>query len=351
VTTLLALRRSSGRARRAAGFGIALAVAMSFGTAAYAEPTAADKETARGLMATGRKDRGKGDLQGALKAFTAADAIMHVPTTGLEVARSQAALGLLVEARDTALQVARSPSAAGEPAPFKAARDAASSLGDELAGRIPSLTVTVKNAPEGATTALSIDGVKIPAEATGEPRKLNPGHHVVTARAGTAEGKEEVDLAEQESKTIAVTLGPGDANAAAATSDATPAEPEPPAAPEQGRPPLSRALVLGGFGLAGVGVVVGTVTGILSLSKTSSIKGSSACEGSVCNPSEDGDISSAHTTATISTVAFVAAGAGAAAGVVGLLLHAPSATPDKEQPTAWIEPTVGLGMLGVRGRF
>jgi hypothetical protein len=328
---------------------MALVVAMSFGATAYAEPTAADKETARGLMATGRKDRTKGDLQGALKAFTAADAIMHVPTTALEVARSQAALGLLVEARDTALQVARSPAAPGEPAPFKAARDAASTLGDELAGRIPSLSVTVKNAPEGATTALSIDGVKIPLEATGEPRKLNPGHHVVTAKAGSAEGKEEVDLAEQESKTIAITLAAGEG--AAATSDAAP-EPAPAAAEEpSGRSPLSKALVLGGFGVAGVGVVVGTVTGILSLSKTGSIKGSSACEGSVCNPSEDGDISSARTTATISTVAFVAAGVGAAAGVVGLLLHGPSASPQTEQPSAWIEPTVGLASLGVRGRF
>jgi len=73
----------------AASLGLASAVAA-------AEPSPADKETARGLMAEGRSGRDKGDLKGALKAFAAADSIMHVPTTGVEVARTQAALGQLV---------------------------------------------------------------------------------------------------------------------------------------------------------------------------------------------------------------------------------------------------------------
>ena len=86
---------------------VAASLALLFGAAeARAEPSASDKETARGLMATGRADRSNHDLAGALKAFTGADAIMHVPTTGLEVAKAQIDLGLLVEARDTALRVA-----------------------------------------------------------------------------------------------------------------------------------------------------------------------------------------------------------------------------------------------------
>jgi hypothetical protein len=338
---------SSDGLRRLARRAAVVAAVLTLSTAALAEPTAADKETARGLMATGRKDRAKGDLQGALKAFGAADAIMHVPTTGLEVARSQAALGLLVEARDTALQVSRTPAPPGEPAPFKAARDAATTLSEELAGRIPSLTVSLKNAPEGTT--LTVDGIRVPAEATSEPRKLNPGHHVVVAKAAAAEGKQEVDLAEQDAKTVTIELAAKESKAAA--NEPAP-EPAAPTEEPSERSPVAKALVFGGFGMAGVGVVVGSITGVLSLTKTSSIKGSSACEGSVCNPSEDGDISSARTTATISTVAFVAAGVGAAAGVVGLLMHDGSgAASEKEQPSAWIQPTVGLGTLGIRGRF
>ena len=45
---------------------------------------------------------------------------MHVPTTGYEVAHQEAALGMLVEARDMALRVTRLPAEAHEPAPFDA---------------------------------------------------------------------------------------------------------------------------------------------------------------------------------------------------------------------------------------
>lgn len=48
---------------------------------AHAEPTAADKETARTLMQDGRAKRTKGDHAGALEAFRAAHGIMKVPTT------------------------------------------------------------------------------------------------------------------------------------------------------------------------------------------------------------------------------------------------------------------------------
>ena len=64
-----------------------------------------DRETARTLMQQGRELTAKGDLKEALKRFKGADDIMHVPTTGLEVARTQAPLGLLVEARDTIARI------------------------------------------------------------------------------------------------------------------------------------------------------------------------------------------------------------------------------------------------------
>ncbi|MEO7109611.1 MAG: hypothetical protein ABI183_04150, partial [Polyangiaceae bacterium] len=95
-------------------------------------PTAADKDTARALMAQGADLRDKNDLKGALQSFQAADAIMHVPSTSLEVAKTAAALGQLVEARDAALAAARYPVNPGEPKPFVNARKEAQSLGDEL---------------------------------------------------------------------------------------------------------------------------------------------------------------------------------------------------------------------------
>ena len=51
----------------------ALGVALTVGEA-RAEPSAADRETARQLMEDGRALRDKNDLQGALQRFKAADA-------------------------------------------------------------------------------------------------------------------------------------------------------------------------------------------------------------------------------------------------------------------------------------
>jgi hypothetical protein len=49
------------------------------------------------------------DYAGALKAYEAAHAIMQVPSTGLPLAKAQLERGLLVEARDTLLQITRHP--------------------------------------------------------------------------------------------------------------------------------------------------------------------------------------------------------------------------------------------------
>jgi len=337
-----------------------VAASLAFASVASAGPSAADKETARGLMAQGRAARQKGDVQAALKAFEAADAIMHVPTTGLELARSQEAAGLLVEARDTALRVMRSPEKPGEPAPFKRAREEAGTLDSDIEARIPSLTIDVKNVPDGQTATVTLDGNELPSALIGEPRKLDPGHHVVVAKAGTAEGKEEVDVAEKETKTVTVTLPAQQAPAAAAPASepATAEAPPPPPAQPAGRSGTSKVLMFGGFGLAGVGVVAGTVTGILTMSKTNGIKNSPWCSGNQCNPYEHSDIQSAKTMATISTVSFIAAGAGAVVGVVGLLTGKsssdstePSEPAGDQDQSARIEPWVGLGSMGVRGRF
>jgi hypothetical protein len=55
-------------------------------SAALAEPSPGEKETARALMDEGDRKLSKQDLRGALQAYQGADQIMGVPTTGLEVA-------------------------------------------------------------------------------------------------------------------------------------------------------------------------------------------------------------------------------------------------------------------------
>ncbi len=336
-----------------------IALTLACASVAHADPSAADKETARGLMNEGRADRDKGDLKGAMKAFAAADALMHVPTTGIELAKAQVAAGLLVEARDTALRVTRIPEKPSEPAPFKAARDAAAQLNDELGARIPSLTINVKNVPDGVTASVEVDGASLPSELLGQPRKLNPGHHVITAKAGTADGKEEIDLAEKDSKEVSIELPAQSAPAPEAKTELPTTPPDTPTESSGG----NKLLIFGGFGLAGAGVIAGSITGLLAISKANSIKGnSSACQNTggneVCNPSEDSDLSSGKTLATISTVSFIVAGVGAALGVTGFFVGGSSSpkpadapAPEPTESAARIVPWIGLGSAGVSGTF
>jgi hypothetical protein len=273
---------------------------------ASAEPSAADKETARRLMAEGREKRAENDHKGALRSFLAADAIMHVPTTGLEVARTEATLGQLLEARDTALRVARTAPEPDEPPPFTRAREEAQKLSDELAKRISAITVQVTGAEPNAPVSVSVDGAQIPPAAAGAPRTVNPGHHVVVASSGKKEAKAEIDVAEAETKEVPLEL----------KAPAPVVRPEPHVKTEPSH--VGKPLMIGGFTAGALGLVVGSVAGIISLSKTSSIKGS--CSGNVCPVSQVSNIDSAKSAATISNVGFGFAIVGAAVGVLGYFL-------------------------------
>jgi hypothetical protein len=74
----------------------------------------------------------------------------------------------------------------------------------------------------------------------------------------------------------------------------------------------------------------------------------------VCGPTAHSALASANTLATVSDVAFAAAGVGAALAVISLVVgHEPSTEPPADPPAAgpaahlW----VGLGAVALRGRF
>jgi hypothetical protein len=342
-------------------------LALHFSASAFAAgPTAADKDTARALMAQGADLRDKNDLKGALQSFQAADAIMHVPSTSLEVAKTEAALGQLVEARDAALNAARYPVKPGEPKPFVEARKEAQTMSDDLEARIPSLQITLKNAPPGVPPKVDVDGVVIPQAALAFPRKVNPGHHVVSAVAGDSHTQAEVDVKEREAKGVLLEL-----------PDVAP--PAPPPVAQNNTPPEQQKSIepdhpkkkfpvisIIGFGVGVVGVGVGSVTGLMSLSKTSSLKDqcpNNQCPANVYDSSSfQSDKSSASTLGTVSTIAFIVGGAGVVVGVVGLFLpqghaSAHATTGDITKPakfgwiSPWVAPAAGGGAAGVVGAF
>ena len=264
------------------------------------EPSAADSETALQLYKEGKALREAGDAQGALAKLKAAYALAETPITALELGRAYIAAGQLVEARGVLLTVSRMPVRNNESAKATDARAAAEALATELRPRLASLTVH----PKGASVAapkISVDGLAIPSDAALVPRML--------LEVNGNRSQAEVTLAEGEARELDVMVP---AAAAIPPPIAPPAYVPPP--PEKTRSPL----VYAGFGTAAVGLVVGTVTGILTLSKTSTLD--SACPNHRCPPSSQSDIDAASTLGAISTTAFIIAGAAAAVGVIGLFV-------------------------------
>lgn len=329
-------------------------------TAARAQPTAVDREMARSMMDQGYALKKKGDLKEALKRFKAADDIMHVPTTALPLAQVQADLGLLVEARDTlAASLRRTPEKPNDPQVFKTARADGEKLDASLAPRVPALTITLKDLPNGDTPTLDVDGADVPADAVGLPRPLDPGHHVVTVTSKHSTGKAEVDVKEGEQRTleVALTFVPEPAP----EPPAQPAAQQPEAPPEPVTSHSPTVLTWIGVGIGGAGVATGVATGILSLSKKSDVQ--KECTNDVCGPGQpQSDLHAWNTMALVSTIGFAAAGAGAALAVITLVVGheepagGPAATPpESTSPPAEsglvVRPWIGPGSAGIVGTF
>ncbi|MBK8251450.1 MAG: hypothetical protein IPK82_02130 [Polyangiaceae bacterium] len=169
--------------RKTTFFTLPLCLALALAApGVFAEPTAADKETARALLLDGRAKMAAKDYEAALKSLKAAHAIMNVPTTGLDLARALSALNQLIEARELALQVVRMPAAPGESSAFADARKEAEAFAADLAPRVPSIVINVTG---GTPAEVKVNGTAIKLDTLGLPRKVNPGHHVVTVQSNT----------------------------------------------------------------------------------------------------------------------------------------------------------------------
>src|SRR5258705_8511204 len=230
------------------GTAAVFAVLMLGTTHASAEPPPAEKETARALMSEGRELREGSDLKSALKRFQAADAIMHVPTTGLEVARTETALGLFVEARETLRNLARLPEDLSDPAPFREARAQADKLDEELQRRIGTIRFDVRRAPGDPEPTIVVDGSAILAAVIAVPFRWNPGRHAIVGRVGLKEISHTIDAREGETLPVVLDFrrvdAPGEARPNADSSAAA------------GARPWSTVTYVG-FGVAAAGVAFG----------------------------------------------------------------------------------------------
>jgi hypothetical protein len=289
-----------------------------------------------------------GELGRALDAYAKAHDIMHVPTTGMALARTHYQMGHLVEARDLALEVQRMPKDEKEPAAFETARKQARELEAQVRGRIPTVKVHIRGEP---VKRLTIDDIEVPLVVLNDPIPMNPGSRIIAAY--TAEGfeaKTQLALSEKDAKEIELELlpGKGKSDATASPATATPRKVTGPSLEGEAggeRTSTANVLIYGGFGLAVVGVIAGGVTGVLAFSKAGTVK--DQCENNVCDPAAESDLDSTKSLAMISNISFAAAGVGVVLGIVGLALPKGHASTTAASTGVF----VGLGGAGVRGSF
>lgn len=331
-----------------ATFALAILAGLATSTLALAQqPSAADLETARDLYRQGKELRAKGDLKGALEKLRAAHAVGRTPLTGIELARLEVQLGLLVEAREVCLGIGRTAVAPDESKRSADARTEAATLAESLKAKVATVVIKLVGIEQADHVVVAIDGVAIPEEANAEPRKVNPGKHDVSAKIeGGEETHAAVEVNAAETKEVSLTPVHPPKPVVTTPPDTggpkTPPELPPYYAPKPSHG-VSNAFAVVGFVGAGLGLIVGAITGAAALGKAVSLN----CPNENCYGKDATDLEDGRTLAAVSTTSFVFFGAGLLTGTLALALRTSSPSTQR----GFIRPHIGLGSLGVSGAF
>ncbi len=319
-------------------------------------PSAADLQTARAAFREGMELRTQGKMADALQRLRLAHELAHTPITALEFGRTLISSGRLVEGTEVLLEATRLPKAYDESAQATAARGEAARLASETAPKIATVRVGLEGSSKD--TRITIDGEAVSLAALSMGRKLDPGaHDIVAANPRAEESRLRVELQPGETRDIKIELKPSPPPPVVAPPVVTPpvlaplvvAPPPPPpvvAPPAESSPWKPVAIV--GFGVAGVGAIVGTITGLVALGAANNAE--SACQGTRCPSDAFSRIESGRAAATGSTIAFAIGGAGLALGVTALVLNS-GPGPRGTRESASLEPWLSVGSAGVRGSF
>jgi hypothetical protein len=296
----------------------------------HAQVPAASVDTAREAQRDGDRLRDAGDLRGALDRYTVAHAVLAAPTSGLRLAETQAALGLLVEARQTAAATSAIPARQAEPNEFAQARKAARQLAAEIEPRLAVFEVTIS--PDTPYT-LRIDGSVLPENMHGLRFRANPGDHLVEVEApGFQLAKQSFTLAEGAyqlflislSREVAPTPAPPPPVVAESQPSTPPARELQPTAVARRAPlredPAVTAQRTRGYialGVSGAALATGIIAGMVSFIATSNAK--PKCVDDVCPRELRSKLDTADTLANVANIALPIGLLGAAYGAYELL--------------------------------
>ncbi|MBW2456322.1 MAG: hypothetical protein JRI68_17515 [Deltaproteobacteria bacterium] len=211
---------------------------------------------------------------------------------------------------------------------------------EEVGAQIPSVVISVTGADGSDTTAVRVrlDGELVAENLDGKPLEIDPGQHAFVFEHGGLPPVELAVLAKQgeKSRIVEVSFAQGGASTPDPVGD-------------DGAPGWAMPVMFVGFGLGAVGLGLGAITGGMAASKSSDLEES--CPNDQCpRSSTEEDLDAALTLADVSTVGFIVGGVCAAVGVVGLVF-AVGGSGTEGDAALRLEPTVGPGGLGLRGRF
>jgi hypothetical protein len=221
----------------------------------------------------------------------------------------------------------------------------------ELRSVIPTVVFVVKDDADQDLSDVSVtmDDQPLASKLDGMAIAIDPGpHHFVFEAAGRQNMERSLVIREGEKdrhERVVLIATPVAAPPAPVPQSAPvgPAEPPP---PKDGSAQRTAGLVVGGVGAAGV--VVGSVFGILAKATYDhALNSASECNGSTntCQGQGVPDGKTAHSQATVSTIAFIAGGALLGGGTL-LYFTAP-------RTGVTVSPTVGMRSagVGVNGSF
>ena len=346
--------RCSSTLRAAANARGLLAAALLTTADAWAQPpanehNAADVTMARQLGNEGLELAGAGDCAAAVDPLSRSEAMHHAPTTLAILGECHIILGKLVEGAEELTRVVRENINPQAPASFRTAQDRARVHLEEVRPRIPKMRLVVLGAAAGAALTVRVDGESVPVASLGLDRPVDPGHHRVEVSAsGYNMASGELTLREGETQELSLELVRLPEADVAPTQEGGPGMTSGP----RHEPPSHTPAYIA-FGISAAGIAAGSVFGIVTLSKTSSLDKLCSTRAA-CPPSAQPDIDLSKTTAWTSTISF---GVGAAALVAGLYLALRGRDPDPARSagtpasSATLHPRIGFGRAGFDGSF
>lgn len=309
------------RARRLPiAFGFAL-VALSLSAPLRAEPQRqAEVESSQRALTLGHEALEafeRGEYTAALERFEDAEDEAHSPVFVLYMARSNAALGHLLRARELFEKVRAEALPDDAPEAWRAAQQSAEEEQISLDARVPSLLLVI-DGPTKPPFEVTIGPQSTDIDERTHEFELDPGSYAIAVTDAAGRRREQsVTLAEGEREARVVFTFPKP-TLEKSTASKTKARPESASKPPRSsptEPDTTREKStenLGAWTVLGVGALataVGIATGTVAWAKARHVR--SRCDGLTCPTELEDDADQARTWANVASVGF-------AVGIVGL---------------------------------